>query len=511
MPGSGVRYAIWVVGPAQLSIRIDSWEGLATGAPCLPATLRITTHTTGYGSLHLVNESPKICCIGAGYVGGPTMAMIAHKCPDAKVTVVDLNAERIAAWNSNRLPIFEPGLDEIVHGCRGRNLEFSTDVDGAMRAADIIFIAVNTPTKNSGVGAGRAADLRYVESCARRIAEVVDGEKIVVEKSTVPVRTAESVREILEANIGSGRAQVLSNPEFLAEGTAIRDLEQPDRVLIGGERTPAGEVALETLVSVYARWVPRERIITTNLWSSELSKLTANAFLAQRISSINAISALCEVTGADVGEIAQAIGMDSRIGPKFLQSSVGFGGSCFQKDILNLVYLCENFGLLEVAAYWEQVVTINAYQKRRFSQRIIGSLFNSVSGKRIAVLGFAFKKDTDDTRESPAIYVCRDLLNEHAHLAIYDPRVSEEQIRTELQAAYAESEGGIEICDDPYLAVAGAHAVVVMTEWEEFRQLDFERIHAGMLKPAFLFDGRNILDLERLRQIGFRASGIGRN
>ena len=454
------------------------------------------------------NKSIKICCVGAGYVGGPTMAMIAHKCPDIEVTVVDYNDERIAAWNSDVLPIFEPGLDEIVRGSRDRNLFFSTDRDKGVHEANVVFIAVSTPTKDYGIGAGRAADLKYVESCARHIAEVVDSDTIVVEKSTVPVRTADAVRTIFEASHREGQLPVLSNPEFLAEGTAIQDLEDPDRVLIGGERTPEGARAIEMLTSIYARWVPREKIITTNLWSSELSKLTANAFLAQRISSINAISALCEATGADVDEIARAIGLDRRVGSRFLKSSVGFGGSCFQKDIYNLVYLCEHFGLEEVAVYWEQVVYMNDYQKRRFSRRIIEALFNTAVGKRIAVLGFAFKKDTNDTRESAAIYVCRDLLQEQAHLAIYDPKALPEQIHADL--ASAAGFGAIEICDDAYQAVAGAHAVAIMTEWDEFAELDFERLYDSMLKPAFIFDGRNILDLENLRQIGFCAEGIGK-
>ena len=437
------------------------------------------------------------------------MAMIAHKCRDVVVEVVDVNAERIAAWQSDRLPIFEPGLDDIVRSARGCNLSFSTDVDAAIRAADIIFIAVNTPTKTYGVGAGRAADLKYIERCARRIAHSLEGDTIIVEKSTVPVHTSELVKTVMEARSGGGNVQVLSNPEFLAEGTAVRDLEEPDRVLIGGERTPEGDAAVETLAGVYAQWVPRERIITTNLWSSELSKLTANAFLAQRISSINAISALCEETGADVDEIALAIGLDSRIGPKFLRSSVGFGGSCFQKDIFNLVYLCEHFDLPEVASYWEQVVHMNDYQKERFSKRIINALFNTVSGKRIAILGFSFKKDTNDTRESAAIYVCRYLLQEQAHLAIYDPQVSEEEIRAELSPSL-EGDGEIEVCTDPYDAVRGAHATAVLTEWNEFTDLDFALIYEEMLKPAFIFDGRNILDLHKLRAMGFVAHGVGK-
>jgi UDPglucose 6-dehydrogenase len=457
----------------------------------------------------LKKDPLKICCIGAGYVGGPTMAMIANKCADVMVHVVDVNAERIAAWQSDRLPIFEPGLEDIVRSARGRNLSFSTDVDAGIRAADIVFIAVNTPTKTYGMGAGRAADLKYIESCARRIADVVESDTIIVEKSTVPVRTAELVKTIMEARVRKGNVQVLSNPEFLAEGTAIRDLEDPDRILIGGERTLAGEAAAEVLASVYAQWVPRERIITTNLWSSELSKLTANAFLAQRISSINAISALCESTGADVDEIARAIGFDSRIGPKFLKSSVGFGGSCFQKDIFNLVYLCEHFSLPEVASYWEQVVRMNDYQKQRFSKRIIDALFNTVAGKRIAILGFAFKKDTNDTRESASIYVCRHLLQEQAHLAIYDPQVPEEEIRAQL-ATSLEVGGQIEVCADPYEATSEAHAAAVLTEWDEFTQLDFGAIYKAMLKPAFIFDGRNILDLDTLRDMGFVAHGIGK-
>ncbi|MGE9294142.1 MAG: UDP-glucose 6-dehydrogenase [Puniceicoccales bacterium] len=449
----------------------------------------------------------KICCIGAGYVGGPTMAMIAKQCPDIPVTVVDINQARIDAWNSDSLPVFEPGLDEVVREARGRNLFFSTDVDKAIREADMIFMSVNTPTKTYGVGAGRAADLKYIELCARRIAEVAESDKIVVEKSTLPVRTAESIRRILAGSGKDLKFQVISNPEFLAEGTAVEDLMAPDRVLIGGEESAEGDKAVQALVDVYARWVPRERILTTNVWSSELSKLTANAFLAQRISSINAISALCEATGANVDEVAHAIGRDSRIGPKFLRSSVGFGGSCFQKDILNLVYLCEHFGLPEVSKYWEQVVTMNDYQKRRFVDRMVSTLFNTVSGKKIAILGFAFKKDTNDTRESPAIDVCRDLLEEQANLAVYDPKVTAASIRQEL--ALDEGDSAVEICEDPYEVVKGAHAVAILTEWDAFKELDWERIYKDMLKPAFVFDGRNILNLAELRKIGFEAHGIG--
>lgn len=444
-------------------------------------------------------------------MGGPTMAMIAHKAPDITVTVVDLNAARIAAWNSDELPIYEPGLDDIVKQARGKNLFFSTDVKAAIAAADIVFVSVNTPTKTYGVGAGRAADLRYIESVARTIAEVATTPKIIVEKSTIPVKTAETIQQIIKANGNGSVCQVLSNPEFLAEGTAVADLLNPDRVLIGGERTPEGDAAVETLASVYARWVPRERIITTNLWSSELSKLVANAFLAQRISSINAISALCEATGADVDEVANAIGKDSRIGPKFLKASVGFGGSCFQKDILNLVYLCERFGLPEVAAYWESVVKMNDWQKHRFAERVVSTLFNTVADKKIALLGFAFKKDTNDTRESAAISVARDLLSEQANVVVYDPKVPADQIRADvLGGRDAPDNPRLTVADDAYAAAVGAHALVVLTEWDEFKTLDFERIYAGMHKPAFVFDGRNILDLAKLAALGFRATGIGK-
>jgi UDPglucose 6-dehydrogenase len=450
----------------------------------------------------------KICCIGAGYVGGPTMAMIARQAPEIDVQVVDMNGARIAAWNSDILPIYEPGLERLVRETRGRNLRFSTDVIGGIKSADVIFVAVNTPTKTYGVGAGRAADLRFIESVARTIAEHADGPKIIVEKSTIPVKTAETIKDILAANSRGHRFEVLSNPEFLAEGTAVADLQAPDRVLIGGERTPGGEVAIQTLVDVYAHWVPRERIITTNLWSSELSKLVANAFLAQRISSINSVSALCEATGADVDEVAIAIGRDTRIGPKFLKASVGFGGSCFQKDILNLVYLCEHFGLPEVAAYWEGVVKMNDWQKRRFAARMVRALFNTVADKRIAVLGFAFKKDTNDTRESPAISVCRDLLAEHAEVVVYDPKVPAAEIRHEVLGNGEDVR--LLVAASAYEAARGAHALAIVTEWDEFKTLDYSRIFDGMHQPAFIFDGRNILDLTKLRALGFRAMGVGK-
>jgi len=452
--------------------------------------------------------STSICCLGAGYVGGPTMAMIAAKCPDIRVTITDTNEKRIAAWNSDTLPVYEPGLQEVVESARGRNLFFSTDVRSAIRDADIIFVSVGTPTKTYGVGAGRAADLKYIESAARMIAEVADGPKIIVEKSTIPVKTAEAMLTILRSNSKSGTFQVLSNPEFLAEGTAVQDLENPDRVLIGGEQTAEGQAAVEKLVSIYARWVAREKILTTNLWSSELSKLVANAFLAQRISSINSISALCEATGADVDEVARAIGKDSRIGPKFLKASVGYGGSCFQKDILNLTYLCHHFGLPEVAAYWESVVKMNDWQKSRFSGRIVRDLFNTVSGKHIAILGFAFKKDTNDTRETAAIAVCRDLLAEGARVVVYDPQVSEDQIRADVLEG--RENANLVVVGSALEACEGAHAVAILTEWDEFKDLDFRKIYDGMLKPAFLFDGRNILPHAKLREIGFRLFAIGK-
>ena len=436
------------------------------------------------------------------------MAMIAHKCSDHTVTVVDINQARVDAWNSDKLPIFEPGLNDIVQGARGKNLFFSTDIDSAIREAEMIFLSVNTPTKTYGVGAGRAADLRYLEKCARKIAEVAEDDKIVVEKSTLPVRTAESVKRILDSNSKGRKFQILSNPEFLAEGTAMEDLEVPDRVLIGGAQTTGGKAAIQKLVDIYVTWVPRDRILTTNLWSSELSKLIANAFLAQRISSINAVSALCEATEANVDEVAYAIGTDSRIGPKFLKASVGFGGSCFQKDILNLVYLCEHFGLPEVAAYWNSVIKMNDYQKHRFSRRVISSMFNTVSDKKIAVLGFAFKKDTNDTRESAAIYICQDLLEEQANIAIYDPKVEVAQIQKDL--GISTDNELVTYCVNAYEATKDAHAILILTEWDEFKALDFKKIYDDMHQPAFLFDGRNLLDLETLQAIGFEASGIGK-
>lgn len=458
----------------------------------------------------------KICCIGAGYVGGPTMAVIAQKCPHIQVTVVDLNEERIAAWNDadlSNIPIYEPGLDAIVGEARGRNLFFSTDVDKAIHEAQIIFISVNTPTKTYGKGKGMAADLKYIELCSRQIARVAKDNKIVVEKSTLPVRTAEAIKSILD-NTGNGvQFQILSNPEFLAEGTAVEDLLNPDRILIGGDTTSEGQEAIQALVDVYSNWVATDKILTTNVWSSELSKLTANAFLAQRISSINAMSELCEKTGANVNEVAKAIGMDSRIGPKFLKASVGFGGSCFQKDILNLVYIAKSYGLYQVADYWEQVIIMNDHQKRRFSNTIVRTLYNTVSDKKIAFLGWAFKKDTNDTRESAAIYVADDLINEHANIAVYDPKVSNKKIMDDLNyletRSVEDNNSSVKSYSDPYEACQDAHAIAVLTEWDEFKTYDWQRIYDSMKKPAFIFDGRNLLNAKDLETIGFVYQGVG--
>ncbi len=446
-----------------------------------------------------------ILCIGAGYVGGPTMAMIARHCPEYKVVVADINADRIAAWESDRLPIFEPGLDELVRSCRGRNLFFTTDIPAGIREADIIFVSVNTPTKAAGLGAGKAADLRYWEATAREILAHADRDKIVVEKSTLPVRTAEAMSRILQSVDNGVHFEVLSNPEFLAEGTAVADLEAPDRVLVGAPDSLTGRAAQALLVDLYAHWVPRDRILTTSVWSSELSKLVANAFLAQRISSINTISEVCEASGADVAEVARAIGMDARIGPRFLKASVGFGGSCFEKDILNLVYIAEQYGLAEVADYWRQVVAVNDHQADRFVAGMVGRMFNTIAGKRIAVFGFAFKADTGDTRESVAIRVCRGLATEGAQVVVTDPQALD-NARRDL-AALGEA---VLYEADPYRAAAGAHAIVVLTEWGQYRELDYRRLYAGMAKPAFVFDGRNLLDADALHAIGFNVYPIGR-
>jgi len=445
-----------------------------------------------------------ILCIGAGYVGGPTMAMIAMKNPGRRITVVDINQARIDAWNSDTLPIYEPGLDAVVKTCRGRNLFFSTDIAAGIRENDIIFVGVNTPTKTFGAGAGCAADLQYWEKTARQILEHAQSDKIVIEKCTLPVRTAAAMSRILGTS-SRHHFEVLSNPEFLAEGTAIHDLEHPDRVLIGGNDSPQGRTAVEALIAIYAAWVPRERILTTNVWSSELSKLAANAFLAQRVSSINALTELCEATEADIDEVAHAVGTDSRIGPKFLKAGIGFGGSCFKKDILNLVYICEHYGLYEAAAYWRQVVTLNEHQQTRFVGRMLRTMFNTVAGKRIAVFGFAFKADTGDTRESPAATVCRLLAEEHALLVITDPEALA-QARIDL----ADLGDRVSFESDPYRAAQDADAIAVMTDWKFFRTLDYARIFAAMRKPAFIFDGRNCLDTATLRTLGFQIAGIGK-
>ena len=446
------------------------------------------------------------------------MAVIAQKCPEIKVNVVDINEQRIAEWNDenlDNLPIYEPGLKEVVAEARGRNLFFSTDVDKHIDESEMIFISVNTPTKTYGKGKGMAADLKFVELCARQIAKVAKEDKIVVEKSTLPVRTAQAIKSILD-NVGNGvEFRILSNPEFLAEGTAINDLHYADRVLIGGDHhTAEGQAAMDALTDIYAHWIPRERILQTNVWSSELSKLIANAFLAQRVSSINAVSVLCEKTEADVDEVARAIGTDHRIGPKFLKASVGFGGSCFQKDILNLVYICRSLGLKEVADYWEQVIIMNDYQKSRFADNIITTLHNTVSGKKIAFLGWAFKKDTNDTRETAAMYVADYLLEDKANIAVYDPKVKTEQIYLDANGLGSrpeeETKELLTVTSCPYNATKDAHAVAVLTEWDEFKTYDWQKIYDNMMKPAFIFDGRNILVHEELMNIGFKVKAIGK-
>lgn len=447
----------------------------------------------------------KILCIGAGYVGGPSMAMIAYKCPDYKVTVVDINNERIDAWNSKELPVYEPGLDKIIKKTRGKNLFFSKDIEKQIKENDIIFVSVNTPTKTFGTGEGMASDLQYWEKTARQILENSQSSKIVIEKSTLPVKTAAAMEKILTLAKGKIKFDVLSNPEFLAEGTAIKDLENPDRVLIGSHETKNGWRARQALVEIYSRWVPKQKIITSNIWSAELSKLVANAFLAQRVSSINSISALCEKTDADISEVAKAVGMDSRIGSKFLKAGIGFGGSCFKKDILNLVYLCSYYRLQEVADYWESVVKINEYQQDRFINNILDSMFNTLAGKKICILGFAFKANTGDTRESPAIYTTRKLLSEHAEVIISDPKA--------LKNAALDLEdvkGSVKYVQDPYRAVSGCHAIAILTDWDLYRKLDFRKIFKSMVKPAFLFDGRNAIDHKKCFNIGFNVYPIGK-
>lgn len=458
-----------------------------------------------------------ICCIGAGYVGGPTMSVIALKCPNIKVTVVDLNEERINAWNNedlSKLPIYEPDLDKVVAEARGRNLFFSTDVDNAIEKAEMIFIAVNTPTKTYGEGKGKAADLKYVELCARQIAKIAKTDKIIVEKSTLPVRTAAVIQTILDSTGNGVQFDVLSNPEFLAEGTAIRDLFKADRVLIGGRETDRGEKAINQLVDIYANWIPKERIIKTNLWSSELSKLVANAFLAQRVSSINAISELCEVTEANIEDISRAIGADSRIGSKFLNASVGFGGSCFQKDILNLVYISKSLGLNQVSEYWEQVVKMNNHQRNRFAEKILKNLFGTVSGKKITLLGWAFKKDTNDTRESAAIYIADKLIEEGAIISVYDPKVNKQQMFNDINYLNSrpevENEKLLKYYDNPYDACKDSHAIAIITEWDEFIDYDWNMIFEKATKPVSIFDGRNIIEKEKVQSIGFNYFGTGK-
>jgi UDPglucose 6-dehydrogenase len=433
------------------------------------------------------------------------MAVIAKHCPHHRIVAVDINAEKIAAWQSDRLPIYEPGLKEAVLSARGRNLFFSTEIERHIAEADIIFVSVNTPTKTFGRGAGKAADLQYWEKTARQILENSTSPKIVVEKSTLPVRTSEAMERILNSNDRGLHFDVISNPEFLAEGTAIRDMEDPDRVLIGGRETESGQKAIQAIVDIYACWVPRDRILTTNLWSSELSKLAANAFLAQRISSINAIANLCEKTEADISEVAHAIGTDDRIGPNFLRASIGFGGSCFKKDILNLVYLCEYYGLYEVAAYWEQVVEMNEYQKSSFVDKMVDAMFNTVAGKRVALFGAAFKANTSDTRNSPAIDICLALLEERAQVVLTDPYALE-NARQDLGAAAEQ----VIFEPDPYTAAQGAHAIAILTEWNQFAELDYQAIHQSMVQPAFIFDGRNILDHAALHDMGYNVYAIGK-
>ncbi len=448
-----------------------------------------------------------ILCIGAGYVGGPTMAMIAKYCPEHTVTIVDINQKRIDRWNSDDLPIFEPGLLEVVQETRSKNLFFQTDIAEAISEADIIFVSVNTPTKKFGEGAGKAADLQFWEKTSRDILQnSCKTDVIVVEKSTLPVRTAEAMAKILESGNSKTKFSVVSNPEFLAEGTAIQDLANPDRVLIGGEDNENGHKAANIVADLYAHWVPRERILLTNVWSSELSKLVANAMLAQRISSVNSISALCERTEADITEVSRAIGMDTRIGSKFLQASIGFGGSCFRKDILHLSYLCEFYGLPEVADYWASVVKINEWQTNRFFQNILHELFNTLAGKIITMLGFAFKQHTGDTRDSPAIPLCERLVGENAKVRIHDPKALE-NARIELKNL----KGEISFVEDVYEAVDGAHALALVTQWDEYLDLDYEKIHQAMAKPAYIFDGRNHLDHDKLYSIGFNVFPLGKS
>ncbi len=453
-----------------------------------------------------------ICCIGAGYVGGPTMAVIADFCPNILVNVVDINEDRINAWNNknlNKLPIFEPGLKEIVERVRNKNLFFSKSIKSAIENADIIFISVNTPIKKNGLGAGKASDLRWVESSARQIKSFSKGHTIVVEKSTLPVRTAETIRSILQSSNSSERDtnqkktySILSNPEFLAEGTAIEDLRNPDRILIGGE----DEYAIKTLINIYENWIPKSKIICTNLWSSELSKLMANAFLAQRISSINTVSAICESTGADVQEVSLAIGMDTRIGNKFLNSGPGFGGSCFKKDILNIVYLAEFYGLKEVGDYWKSIIEINSWQKKRIYKIIVEKLYGNLANKKIAILGFSFKANTNDIRESPAISICNNLLNEGAIISIHDPKVDKQTIMVNLEV---NNHDNIYVEDDIDTAVLNSDAILILTDWDEYKNLNYEHFSKLMRKPAWVFDTRSVVNIEKIKNTDLKFWKIG--
>ena len=469
----------------------------------------------------MTNKIKKICCIGAGYVGGPTMAVIANKCPHIDVNVVDINEKRIKEWNNNdlsKLPIFEPGLKEIIKSCRGKNLHFSSDIKKHIEIADMIFISVNTPTKKTGIGAGQASDLKWVESSTRQISKYAKGDTIVVEKSTLPVKTAQTIKSILEEKIkesGNNKSfqnfSVLSNPEFMSEGNAINDLENPDRVLIGGE----DQNAIRNLKEIYLNWVNKEKILTTDLWSSELSKLIANAFLAQRISSINSMTALCEKTGADIKNVSLAIGADKRIGQYFLNSGPGFGGSCFKKDILNLVYICNHYGLPEVANYWQKVIEINNWQQKRISKIVVNKLFGTVSEKKIAILGFSFKSNTNDTRESPAISICKDLIEEGSNIYIYDPKVTKSQIEKEMDNSDNEKEkklkftGSWQYAFSINEAVENADAIVLLTEWEEFQDLNYKNIFNLMRSPSWIFDTRGILDQLEIESYGFKFWRIG--
>ncbi len=463
-------------------------------------------------------EIKKICCIGAGYVGGPTMAVIADKCHEIIINVVDINESRISDWNNedlSKLPVFEPGLKEIIKRRRGVNLFFSTEVEKNIASADMIFISVNTPIKQSGVGAGKASNLKWIESSARQISKFAEGFTIVVEKSTLPVKTANTIKKILEAsnygeNTNNKKFKILSNPEFLSEGNAINDLENPDRILIGGE----DEESIKALKEIYLNWIDDRKIITTNLWSSELSKLTANAFLAQRISSINSISALCEKTGADVQEVGLAVGMDSRIGDKFLKVGPGFGGSCFKKDLLNLVYICDYYGLKEVSRYWQKVIDINNWQRGRISGIVVEKLFGTISGKRIGILGFSFKANTNDTRESPAIEICKDLIEEGGELQIYDPKVSLINMENELNKVLIKNTsneiGSWQYSNSIEDAAKNADALIVLTEWEEFKKIDWMIISKLMRSPSWVFDTRLITDIEEASKFGINIWKIGR-